>query len=140
MSSSACDPGWTYHETTNKCYKYDQTKRRWPDALKSCISSNHSSTLASVPDSATNDFLADLSGGSGYWTWLGGYLDDQGDWQWTDGSTWAYTKWSPNEPNNAGGSEKYLGLNLESSRTWNDFNDGGFYGSICQYTPGNFVN
>ena len=73
-------------------------------------------------------------------------MDDQGAWTWTDESTWAYTNWAPNEPNNGGGvvQEKYL-LISGSSGKWNDYHDGSIYhlpveGFICQYTPGNFVN
>ena len=139
MSFSVCDPGWTYLASTNKCYRYDQREKTWSDALESCKSSNPSSTLASVPDSTTNDFLADLSGGSEY-TWLGGYQDDQEAWHWTDGSRWTwYNNWGLGQPDNHGGLEDHLGFNFLEKGQWNDFSDTTPQGSICQYSPGDFA-
>ena len=133
------DPWWTYLETTNKCYRHDQTKRSWSDALKSCKSSNPSSTLASVHDNATNDFLTDLSGGKD-WTWLGGYQDDKETWHWVDGSRWTgYNNWGPGQPDNAGPAplEDHLGPNFPGRGQWNDFSDTKHpQGSICQYNQG----
>ena len=96
-----CDPGWTYHEHTEKCYKYDRRNRNWGDAVEFCESYSDtlplSSTLASVHDSTTNEFLTALSGGQ--WTWLGGYQNGRwGTWQWLDGSRWTgYNLWGPGE-------------------------------------------
>lgn len=51
-----------------------------------------------------------------------------GVWKWLDGSAWAYTKWSPNEPNNFGDrDEDYLYMWLASD-AWGiggQWNDGG---------------
>ena len=135
---SACDPGWTYLETTNTCYRHDLTGRSWTDALEFCIqsvASNPSSTLASVHDNTTNDFLTALTGGS-YSAWLGGYKDDQENWRWADGSTWTgYNNWAPGEPNNYGAGEHHLLLNYHGAGLWNDFTNATYKGSICQYKP-----
>ena len=135
---SACDPGWSYLETTNTCYKHDLTGRSWTDALEFCIqslASNPSSTLASVHDNTTNVFLTNLTGGS-HQAWLGGYQDDQENWLWADGSTWTgYNNWETGEPSNYLGIEDYLGTNHHGAGLWNDFRNASSMGSICQYKP-----
>ena len=120
------------------CYKHDPTIRNWAKALEACKQSSKypSSTLASVHDNTTNDFLTALTGGS-KWTWLGGYQDDKENWYWADGSKWTgYDNWGPGQPDNAGGSEHHLGLNHPGTGHWNDF-DTLLHpqGSICQYNP-----
>ena len=137
---SECHPGWTHLNHTGKCYKHDQTKRNWTEALESCRSSSPSSTLASVHDDTTNDFLTSLSGGNEY-TWLGGYQDDEENWHWADGSTWTgFNNWASGEPSNYLGSEDHLGFNAQLPGFWNDWPIASHLGSICQYDlpyPGN---
>ncbi len=135
INISECHLGWTHLNHTGKCYKHDPTKRNWTEALESCRSSSPSSTLASVHDDTTNDFLTSLSGGNEY-TWLGGYQDDNENWHWADGSNWnGFNNWASGEPSNYGGSEDHLGLNFQSPGTWNDFSIEHQLGSICQYDP-----
>ncbi len=136
LTDGDCSTGWTYLEHTGMCYKTDPTKRSWTEALESCKSSSPSSTLSSVHDTTTNDFLTALSGGSS-WTWLGGYQDDEEKWHWADGSKWTgYKNWGPGQPDNYGNREHYLGLNYPKRGQWNDFPDIKYpQGSICQYDP-----
>ena len=118
---SGCHLGWSYLKHTGKCYKHDPTKRDWTAALESCRSSSPSSTLASVHDNTTNEFLTSLSGGNEY-TWLGGYqengTEDGAPWSWSDGSVWEFENWRNGEPNNVGGYQDYLGIWAEK---WNDW-------------------
>ena len=136
---SACFPGWTFLEHTVMCYKDDRTKKTWSDALKSCESSSPTSTLASVHDKTTNDFLTTLSGGTS-WTWIGGYQDDNEAWHWADGSRWTgYNNWGQGQPDNARGEEDHLGLNFPGRGLWNDFSGVSHpQGYICQYTQGKY--
>ena len=136
INISECHLGWTHLNHTGKCYKHDPTKRNWTEALESCRSSSPSSTLASVHDNTTNEFLTALSGGS-VWTWLGGYQDSKDNWHWADGSKWTgYNNWAQGEPNNAGGSEDHLSFNNLGPGLWNDFDTSlRPQGSICQYDP-----
>ena len=77
---------WTFLNQTGKCYKYFSCVLSWSDALKSCQSvvPNPTSTLASVPNKVTNDFLVTLTDTQ---VWTGGHLSN-GSWTWTDGSSW----------------------------------------------------
>ena len=100
--------------------------------------------LASITSAEENAFVYGLASSNPiYWTqigegnfgpWLGGYQYDHnaepaGDWAWLSGEPWGYTNWAPNEPNNGGGLEDYLGLfhlepggtSLHMGDTWNDY-------------------
>ena len=131
-SFTACALGWTYLKHTGKCYKYDPSKSSWKEALKACQLTSPSSTLASVPDKTTNDFLATLSGGSER-TWLGGYQDESKVWLWADGSKWTgFTNWGQNQPDNPG-KEPYLQFNWNAPGHWNNDREHSKYSFICQH-------
>ena len=132
--SSPCATGWTYLEHTGNCYYFSTSKSSWSDARKTCESYNPTSTLASVPDQTTNDFLATLSNdGHITRTWLGGYQEDSEVWQWTDGSQWKYVNWGRRQPDNNQGIEHYLHTNFEKRGMWNDHKETMRYKFICQY-------
>ena len=133
-----CVSGWMEFKHTGKCYKYIPNKITWTDAFKACqsISINPSSTLVSIHDNETNNFLTNLTGGK-EWTWTGGYQDDNEKWFWTDGSKWrGYDNWSPGQPDDHGREEDHLGLNFVKPGHWNDFNNQRHpQGALCQYDP-----
>ena len=135
QSGSECKAGWTYLKHTNRCYKFDSTKRVWQDAQNVCTS--QSATLASICDQITHDALILLSAG---WTWVGGYQENpraDAPWKWIDGSVCTgFNNWGPNQPDNNGGKEHHLGLHHPSHGFWNDFQGHKHKaGSICQYDP-----
>ena len=136
-----CSEGWTKFNHTGKCYKYDAVKTSWEDALTACqlATENPSSSLASVHDKTTNEFLTSLSGGQSL-AWIGGYQDDQDNWLWSDGSPfsefWTLGLWYPNPPDNSAGKEDYLGINFDGPGLWNDFENAYPNGRLCQYDPG----
>lgn len=57
--------------------------------------------------------------------WIGGSdAASEGDWRWVTGEREAYTHWWPGEPNNNGGVEDYLALDLRQGLwAWNDVSD-----------------
>jgi hypothetical protein len=61
--------------------------------------------------------------------WLGGHDEnEEGQWEWIDGTQWDYDQWTTDtseaqygsEPNNLGGNEHYLMVYYYSSGGWND--------------------
>ena len=96
-----CADGWTFFEGTGKCYRYIVAKLNWPQARDTCNNyAPANGELASVPNSATNDFLRKLTAVPGAdYIWLGGYRSvDLGVWYWTDGTPWGYDAWSAGQP------------------------------------------
>ena len=105
------------------------------EALRYCQYSNinPTSTLVSIPDNTTNDYLTTLTKET---SWTGGYKNSEGDWGWTDGSPWTFTKWAPGEPNDDGGREDFVEINFQKIGLWNDDPDVKFpKGALCQYDP-----
>ena len=130
-----CDSGWKLFALTGKCYKYLSTKCTRTEAIKYCQSSNTNptSTLVSIPDKGTNDFLTTLTKVN---AWTGGFKNSKGVWGWTDGSPWTWWNWKSGEPNNAGGHEDFIEINFGSTGLWNDDPDVKFRkGALCQYNP-----
>ena len=134
--------GWSFLAHTGLHYRYFSSRKSWTDAQCSCRASapaDYTGELASVGDSATNSFVANLPGGVTR-AWLGGYqrngAANGAAWSWSDGSAWGYESWASGEPNNDNGEEHYLEVNFETKRSWNDMPiDGATYveGYICQY-------
>ena len=136
-SGPKCDSGWTLFDHTGKCYKYLPTKTNRNEGLRSCQSShaNPTTTLASIPDKTTNNFLTTLTRHN---AWTGGFKNAYGVWGWTDGSLWTFSNWKTGEPNNIGGNEDFVEINFGSTGLWNDDPDVKFAkGSLCQYDPAN---
>ena len=104
--------------------------------MTSCqaASKNPSSTLASIPDKVTNDFLGNLT-----WDlfWTGGYesLHRRTGWIWTDGSPWTgFTNWGKNQPDNWKFNEHYIESNFAYyPGVWNDVREDIKRVSVCQY-------
>ena len=72
--------------------------------------------MASLHSEAENNFLTGLTGEK---VWLGGHdIAAEGDWEWSDGSTWTFKDWSSGQPNNQGG-EDCLMINY-SGKQWYD--------------------
>ena len=99
----------------------------WNNARRSC--QDNIADLASITDEATNIFLTSLTKKR---SWIGGYLDSNKKWKWTDGSTWGYTNWYPGEPNNLGGKQDKLIFNPRGNGKWDDENEKLKFSFICQ--------
>ena len=138
-----CEDGWTYFARNELCYKLVDIITSWTDARSSCetSTSNPSANLASVPDSFTNAFLADLKTAA-YSAWIGGYKDLENNiWGlWTDGTPWGYTNWGPLQPSDTLGEEDFLVMQgtgtIWTNGQWNDGLVGAYpQRSLCQYNP-----
>ena len=132
----SCETGWVFFNHSQKCYKQLPTKTSWIVALKACDSAteNPNSTLVSIPDQKTNDFLKTVTTQD---SWTGGYRYADSDWTWTDGSQWTglYSwGWGPGEPN--GGNSYPECIHLWPSYGPGKWNDVSYWYQaypLCQY-------
>ena len=124
-----CPNGWQYFGGTHSCYKVMESVQSWNNAKRSC--QDHKADLASITDEATNIFVTSLTKKT---SWIGGYLDSDKKWKWTDGSRWGYTNWYPGEPNNAGGKQDKLIINHWRGGVgkWDDNEEKNKRSFICQ--------
>ena len=107
-----CAGGWVYNSLTKKCYKDFDEALTWDAARASC-QAQINGDLASVPDEATNEFLKDKFTQG----WIGGHLDSNGDWAWSDGTPWGYTSWSSGNPSRTSAVKRSIGTITEKAPT-----------------------
>ena len=98
----------------------------WSSAQQFCKSEN--SALASVTNSETNSFLTSLTTET---SWIGGYRSGS-TWRWIDGSSWGYTNWSSNNPDNYGGVQNKTSINWDGVGKWDDEGETKAYPFICR--------
>ncbi|XP_051566428.1 ladderlectin-like [Myxocyprinus asiaticus] len=126
-TAEKCPFGWT--PFGEQCYRFFSQQVNWVTAEKNCLSLD--ANLASVHSKADNDFLLSLLSVSGR-SWVGGSDGVQdGQWLWSDGTTFDYTNWCSIEPNNNGGSENCLEINWTGNHCWNDITCSASMGYIC---------
>ncbi len=98
-------------------------------------------TLVTLTSEAENSFVTsslNIPGNANLWyidgpgnslgPWIGGFQEPgasepSGGWSWVTGEEWTYSRWSPGEPNNSGGSENfahYFGGGPNTNINWND--------------------
>ncbi|XP_031150865.1 galactose-specific lectin nattectin-like isoform X1 [Sander lucioperca] len=114
----SCPPGWT--QFGSRCFSFNFQGKSWTDAENFCKSDG--GNLASVHSEEEHVFLRDYIRkvtGENKKTWMGGFDSVQeGEWMWSDGSTFDYKHWSPGQPDNAGGVEHCLEMNYRDK--WNN--------------------
>uniref|UniRef100_A0A8C1M0H3 C-type lectin domain-containing protein n=1 Tax=Cyprinus carpio TaxID=7962 RepID=A0A8C1M0H3_CYPCA len=94
-----CPNGWTNFGV--RCYKFFSASVNWITAERNCQSLD--ANLASVHNKLENDFLQSLLPSSTTHIWVGVHDGEQeGQWLWSDGTSYDYTNWCAGEPNNAG--------------------------------------
>ena len=131
-----CITGWTYYPHTGLCYRhYTAWKLYWEQARTFCRSSGPGGDLASVPDLATNRFLAALAPS---YAWIGATDGGpEGGWRWSDGSPWTFTNWSPSRvpgPGRGVRRQHYGAINWLSPGVWNQGDTARWQQNfICQY-------
>ncbi|XP_055007211.1 galactose-specific lectin nattectin-like [Boleophthalmus pectinirostris] len=98
-----CADGWS--KFGSRCFKFFNVKKTWTDAEKSCH--EHCANLPSIHSLEEHNFIVNLiktASGGDTRTWLGGSdAVQEGSWLWSDGTRWDYSRWYPNQPDNAGG-------------------------------------
>ena len=112
---AACETGWSGDTSSTLCYQYFSTYESWTDASSYC--QNLGGELASVTSSDINDFLTTLTEDM---AWIGGYKDTDGNWNWSDGSTFDYTNWYTDQPDNARGEQDKIYINFNTVGFWDD--------------------
>ncbi|XP_067220620.1 ladderlectin-like isoform X1 [Chanodichthys erythropterus] len=112
-----CPTGWTIFGL--RCYKHFSQPANRITAERNCQSLG--ANLASVHNKLENDFLLSLLPTSSTQSWGGGHDGEQdGQWLWSDGTAYDYTKWCSGEPNNHHRPENCLEINNSHNRCWND--------------------
>ena len=95
---------------------YENANLTWTEAREMCRSmGGHLVTITSAEEQAFIE--SQYPGTTG---WIGAYGDEHG-WAWVTGEAWDYTCWSPENPDNAAGTE-WFG-HLWNGMKWNDLDN-----------------
>ncbi|XP_038047202.1 CD209 antigen-like protein 2 [Patiria miniata] len=117
--SGLCPPDWFEHGTS--CYKTDHVKRTWDDAAAQC--DRLGGELLVIETIEENEFIHGLlKNQSKEWAWLG-CSDRSTEGQWLcykeAASGVTFRNWSPNEPNNRGGTDDCMAFHMVDGK-WSD--------------------
>ncbi|XP_073712929.1 C-type isolectin Sp-CL4-like [Misgurnus anguillicaudatus] len=94
-----CWPTWV--DTEDRCYKLFKTPKTWHEALAYCKMAN--SNLTSVRNNDDLIVVKSLMRVPRSAVWIGGTdAVTEGTWQWSDGTPFDWTFWSPGQPDNRG--------------------------------------
>ncbi|KAM4574367.1 galactose-specific lectin nattectin-like [Fundulus diaphanus] len=113
-------PGFTWYN--GRCYRFENQQKDWYEAENAC--NGLGGNLASIQTDDEQDFISGFilkKTGSYSSTWVGGHKEE-GEWTWSDGSPFEFNNWSPGEPNNVGGNENCMEINLRGRKYVNDAN------------------
>ncbi|ESO83831.1 hypothetical protein LOTGIDRAFT_132639, partial [Lottia gigantea] len=101
-------------DVSGKCYKYFSTPKTWRDARASC--QQYSGDLA-VPISYTEQLVLGDNN-----LFIGGSdRNDEGGWEWSDGSPFRYLNWHTGEPNMLGRGQNCMVLTTSNWHyTWDN--------------------
>ena len=117
------------------CYAFVDQRIDWHQAEDCCVAwGGH---LASIHSAETNSALNDIRITDRN-TWIG--LNDiasEGNFEWTDGSSYDYSNFDSVKPSNSNGGEDCVHFFNQSLTTWNDYDCDGLGGEhptsyICQ--------
>ena len=124
--------GW--EEKAGHCFFWPGLQMTWAEAEKFCNAKL--CHLASVTNQEIHNFIRSKVNpeNSASFFWVGGTdQEEEGEWKWTDGSDWSYTKWAtqPKQPDDAHNDEDCLQITLNDFDGWNDINCGNNYQFVC---------
>ena len=115
-----CEQDW--EENGNHCYFWSTESKSWDEAEQFC--KEEGGHLASVTSNATDDYIEAKLKERDHNLWIGGSdRASEGDWKWTDGSSWKFTNWGKlngiQQPGHSTG-QNCLAYFIEN-RKWNDW-------------------
>ncbi|KAK2887845.1 galactose-specific lectin nattectin-like [Channa argus] len=116
------DEGWSRFD--NRLYQFYNTPMEWSDAEHFCT--NLDANLASLLTPDIYNFIRGViskATGTNSNSWVGGTdASKEGVWLWSDGEKFLFSRWGPGEPNNVGGRENCMEINLGGQDYVNDAN------------------
>ena len=118
-----CPSGWSRYE--NSCFKFVEVADYWSGAQYYC--ERNGGNLASILSREENEFVESLTSRYNSYHWIGGSdAVSEGEWVWSDGSSWVYQNWLPDKPD--GGRNKnclaidtMLHVNRPGDGKWRDW-------------------
>ena len=117
---------------TKTYYQIFGSWKNWNEANQYCQSMH--SNLASFHDIETYDLLVSLHDGMGEtYAYIGGYPSG-GSWKWSDGTTFSFTNWAANQPDEGSGARMALKKHADGVIDAYSTNTFPF---ICQFRFGN---
>jgi len=132
-------PGIIYNGNGHSYEVVNQTMS-WTDARRYC--EERGGYLATITSSGEQAFIENLLARKGdkILYWLGGYRDNNGNFQWVTGEPFVYTNWNHGEPNNNDGIEDKIEIYANRPQfhgPWNDNKNDGYgqnqSGFICEW-------
>ncbi|KTF79660.1 hypothetical protein cypCar_00048626, partial [Cyprinus carpio] len=112
--------GWKCHQSS--LYFISSERKNWTESRRYCT--ERAADLIIINNTEEQDFVKNISGGSGYF-WIGlTDIEVEGRWKWVDGSTLTSRFWESGEPNSNQGKEEDCAINYSAG--WADF--------PCDYT------
>jgi len=119
-----------WREFENRCYRLFNSTKDWSSARAHCQSLH--AELASIHSSTEQDFVYNMIKDLGRsYIWIGG--NDhlvEGQYKWSDGTTWDYNGWYSGQPNSA--SDRVVGMSPTRNGEWFDRPETGVYGFVCK--------
>jgi hypothetical protein len=118
VDEASCGCAWDVY--SDRTYQFCTTDRSWTAAESTCVAIGYN--LASLTDAAENDWAFSVAASVSATAWWMGANDrnTEGNWIWSDGSTWSFSPWGAYEPNNWYGNEDCGQLNWFATSVWND--------------------
>ncbi|XP_076149056.1 galactose-specific lectin nattectin-like [Alosa pseudoharengus] len=123
---NVCQPGWKAYG--GRCFRLVTKPKNWSEAEVYCVSQG--GHLASIHNSGEAQFVRNFAGNK-HRIWIGaGRSCGAPGWYWTDGSSFAYTKWSKKQPDNWRSNEPCVHM-YNGAGAWNDKSCSACYQFVC---------
>jgi len=115
------------------CYHKSDTEMSWVEAVNYCVEVD--AVLTSIHSAEENAYINDyVRNSTTDDCWIGlNDIDNEGDWQWVDGTTFDYSYWAPYEPNNEDENEHTV--QIWRYGKWNDYISTIDNYAICKRLP-----